>query len=77
MAEQILRDRRGIILGRRATQATGVQVARDAREIIVGRYDPQSNITRDARGLQIGQGNLLSSLITSLHSLLVHIEADQ
>ena len=77
MAEQILRDRRGIILGRRATQATGVQVARDARGIIVGRYDPQSNIPRDARGLQMGQGNLLSSLITSLHSLLVHIEADQ
>ncbi len=54
MVEQILRDRRGIILGRIATQATGVQVARDARGIIVGRYDPQSNITRDARGVQVG-----------------------
>jgi len=67
MAEQILRDRRGIILGRIQTQATGVQVARDTRGIIVGRYDPQSNITRNAQGLQVGQGNLLSSLITGLH----------
>lgn len=61
---QILRDRTGQILGRFEVQSsTGKIVARDARGSLVGSYYPDTNTTRDARGLRVGTGNLLPALL--------------
>jgi hypothetical protein len=63
-AREVLRDRRGTIIGRVETQHhTGKLVARDARGVVVGTFNLRSNETRDARGRVIGQGNLLGALL--------------
>lgn len=63
MAETIIRDRRGSILGYIEDGATE-QVGRDRRRGIVGYYSQRDNITRDRRRSIVGTGNLLVSLIT-------------
>ncbi|MBH55817.1 MAG: hypothetical protein CMJ82_01370 [Planctomycetaceae bacterium] len=63
MANQILRDNRGRVLGMMETKPSGVVDARDANGRYLGSYDPHSNITRDAKGQSIGTGNLLGILI--------------
>jgi hypothetical protein len=61
---EILRDRRGIIIGRVEPQRlTGKLVLRDHRGVLVGTYDPRSGETRDAHGRVIGRGNLLGTLL--------------
>lgn len=61
---QLLRDRRGLVIGRLEEQgSTGRIIARDARGLIVGVYEPRMNVTRDARGLLVGTGNLLVGLL--------------
>ena len=64
---EILRDRRGVVIGRLEHQRlTGRIVARDARGVVVGRYDERENLTRNASGRVIGQGNLLAALLLRL-----------
>jgi hypothetical protein len=61
---QILRDRRGVIIGRLEEQrVTGKVVARDARGLIVGTFDPREDTTRDARGLVVTRGNVLAAFL--------------
>ncbi|WP_232631737.1 hypothetical protein [Methylobacterium sp. Leaf118] len=61
---QVIRDRRGIVIGRLEEQRlTGKTVARDARGLLVGQYDHRANVTRDARGVLVGTGNLLPALL--------------
>src|SRR6476661_8331373 len=61
---QIVRDGRGVIVGRFELQRlTGKIVARDARGIIVGAYDQRSDLTRDFRGRVVGRGYLLPALL--------------
>lgn len=61
---QILRDRRGLVIGRLEQQgSTGRIIARDARGLRVGTYDPREGTTRDARGLVVGRGDLLAALL--------------
>ncbi|MGA4551133.1 hypothetical protein [Methylorubrum aminovorans] len=63
-AVQIIRDRRGIVVGCFETQhLTKRTVARDARGLLVGQYDHCANVTRDARGVLVGTGNLLPALV--------------
>ncbi len=63
MANQILRDARGRVLGMIETKTSGVQDVRDANGRYLGSYDPDTNITRDERGRAIGTGNLLGTLL--------------
>lgn len=63
-AVQIIRDRRGVIVGRFETQhLTKRAVARDVRGLLVGQYDHRADVTRDARGVLVGSGNLLPALL--------------
>lgn len=63
MTDQILKDSRGLIIGRIKTAADGKQTIHDAQGLIRGRYDPKSNRTLDAHGLFYGNGNLLTSVL--------------
>lgn len=62
MAEQVLRDRYGHIIGR-ITQRSGQFEIRDSYGHLKGRYDPKTDTTRDAYGHLVGKGNLLTSLL--------------
>lgn len=63
MADQVLKDNRGIPIGRISTASNGVQTIKDPRGIPKGTYDPKTNKTKDARGIPIGTGNLLTTLL--------------
>lgn len=63
MADQILKDARGLTIGRIATASNGVQTIKDARGLKKGTYDPRTNKTKDARGSTVGSGNLLATLL--------------
>lgn len=60
---QVIKDARGLTLGRITTEPSGRQKAVNARGLTVGYYDPKANKTTDARGLKVGQGNVLAALI--------------
>ncbi len=61
---KIIRDRRGLVLGRLVEdRSTGRIVARDARSLIAGTYDPRLGTTRDARGIVVAQGDILTALL--------------
>lgn len=62
MANQVLRDSRGVKLGE-IQETGGKLVIRDARGVKKGEYDPKSNTTRNERGQKVGTGNLLTSLL--------------
>lgn len=64
MAEQVLRDKSGKLLGR-IKEAGGNLELRDAKGILVGRYYPKHNTTRDKAGKLIGRGNLLTMLLSN------------
>ena len=63
MANQILRDARGRVLGMIEMKPANVQDARDVNGRYLGSYDPNTNITKDERGRAIGTGNLLGTLL--------------
>lgn len=63
MADQVLKDKRGLTIGRISTASNGVQTIRDARGLTKGTYDPKTNKTKDARGITVGSGNLLATLL--------------
>ena len=63
MADQVLKDSRGFIIGRISTASSGTQTIKDARGFVKGSYDPKSNNTKDHRGFVVGTGNLLASLL--------------
>ena len=63
MAEQILRDGRGMMIGKILTRADGSMIIYDSRGMIKGNYNPKSNITRDSSGKNVGTGNLLTMLL--------------
>ena len=63
MSEQILRDERGIMIGKILTRADGFMIIYDFHGITKGNYDPKSNITRDTSGKKVGTGNLLTMLL--------------
>lgn len=57
-----LRDRSGVVLGWIEPQGRLIQ-AKDKSGSVVGWYDPRQNVTRDAKGILVGTGDLLSALI--------------
>ena len=62
MANQVLRDSKGIKIGE-IQESSGKLIIRDAKGIKKGEYDPKTNITRNDRGIKVGTGNLLTSLL--------------
>ena len=62
MADQVLRDRKGKLLGRIRTVGSRLEI-RDHKGMLKGRYDPKNNQTRDSKGKLVGKGNLLTSLL--------------
>lgn len=58
-----LRDRTGRKIGEIKQLSSGVQQLFDASGRRLGEYDERQNVTRDAHGKRIGQGNLLASLL--------------
>jgi hypothetical protein len=63
MADRILKDNRGLTIGRISTASNGIQTIKDARGLTKGTYDPKTDVTKDARGLKVGTGNLLATLL--------------
>ena len=63
MADQILKDNKGNIIGIITTSLTGIQTLKDAKGISKGTYDPKSNTTKDTRGQKVGSGNVLITLL--------------
>jgi hypothetical protein len=64
MERQYLRDRHGLIIGSREERGDRI-LGFDATGRIVGWYLLSDGRTRDADGMIVGTGDLLSSLITS------------
>lgn len=65
---QVIKDARGLTLGRISTEPSGRQRAVNARGLTVGYYDPKTDKTTDARGLRVGEGNMLAALIVQVKS---------
>ena len=57
-----LRDRSGALLGWIEPRGRLIQ-AKDKSGSVVGWYDPRQNVTRDATGVMVGTGDLLSALV--------------
>ena len=62
---QELRDASGLLLGKIIQSSNGTFGGLDARGNLKGTYNPKNNETRDASGILVGKGNLLSGLITA------------
>lgn len=62
MAENILKDQYGKILGSVSVDSRGIQTLRSHLGVILGTYDPKTNVTKNYMGQIIGSGNLLSML---------------
>ncbi len=62
MANQILKDQRGVKIGEIQTVGDKL-IIKDARGVKKGEYHPGTNMTKDARGVKVGTGNLLTSLL--------------
>jgi hypothetical protein len=63
MADQVLKDKKGHMIGKIFTARNGVQTIKDATGHTKGTYDPKTNKTKDARGHTVGTGNLLTTLL--------------
>lgn len=62
MADQILRDRSGNMIGR-ITEWSGKYLLYDRSGNRLGQYDPKINATFDASGNRVGSGNILTTLL--------------
>lgn len=57
-----LRDQNGVLLGWIESRGRLIQ-AKNKNGSVVGWYDPRQNVTRDANGVLVGTGDLLSALV--------------
>ena len=64
MSRQELRDKHHKVVGYIETESDGKQVIRDVHHSVKGYYDPKTNKTRDEHHAVVGEGNLLTSLIS-------------
>jgi len=65
MADQLLKDKNGRLIGKIAMSGSRYQ-GFDQSGRLKGSYDPKSDSTFDANGRLVGKGNLLSALVTQL-----------
>ncbi len=64
MIRQDLRDRHGMLIGWRETRSDRIE-GRDASGQLRGWYDRHNDETRNADGMLVGNGDILSGLIAS------------
>lgn len=63
MAEQIIRDPRGVIIARIAIDSNGDKTIRDSVGRVLGRYRASSDVTYDPLGRVVARGDCLTMLI--------------
>jgi hypothetical protein len=63
MADQELRDRHNMLLGKVKTRSDGKLELRDSRNALKGTYDPKRNETRESHKKLVGRGKLLTTLL--------------
>jgi hypothetical protein len=63
MSEQVLKDKKGLTIGRITTDYRGVLIIKDPKGNTKGYYDPKTNVTKNFKGITVGSGNLLVSLL--------------
>ena len=63
MSKQTLRDNRSNVIGYIETESNGKQTIMSPTGKQLGFYYPERNKTTDARGGEVGTGNLLTSLL--------------
>lgn len=59
-----LKDTKGSIIGTLELKSNGVNVLRDTKGRLIGIYNPKTNKTHSHTGTIVGQGNVLTSLLT-------------
>lgn len=61
---QVIRDARGVILGRIEHQgSTGRSIARNAQGLVVATFDRREGVTRDRRGLVVARVDVLAAFL--------------
>ena len=61
---QVIRDARGVILGRIEHQgSTGRSTARNTQGLVVATFDQRKGVTRDRRGLVVARGDVLAAFL--------------
>ncbi len=63
MSKAIIRNKASKIIGYIRTDSKGKQTAYNVNDEKIGHFDPKVNKTKDRKGIIIGHGNLLMSLI--------------
>jgi len=63
MADQVLKDRTGKLIGRIKTRNDGKMEIFDRTGKLKGSYYPKTNQTKDRNGKLVGKGNLLTTLL--------------
>lgn len=63
MADQVLKDSKGHVIGKISTGSNGTLTIKDSQGHVKGTFDPKTNKTKDAKGHVVGSGNLLASLL--------------
>ena len=61
--DQVLKDKNGFTIGKIKQRSDGVQELKDKQGFKLGTYDPKQDVTKDKRGIRIGKGNLLATLL--------------
>lgn len=64
MSHQILKDRNGRRIGEIRENTNGKLEIRDAQGRRIGQYDPVRDVTVDQSGRKVGNGNLLTMLLS-------------
>lgn len=62
MANQVLKNSKGVKIGE-IQETNGKLVIKDATGVKKGEFDPKTNTTKDHRGVKVGTGNLLTTLL--------------
>lgn len=63
MSVQILKDKKGHIIGRLSVDSKGKKTLQDAKDNFIGHYYPDQDVTRDAKGRVVGKGDCLNKLL--------------
>ncbi len=63
MADQELRDKHNVLVGRIKKLSNGKFELRDHHNVLKGIYDPNHNETRDHHNNLVAKGNMLTTLL--------------
>lgn len=63
MSVQIIKDRKGHIIGRLTVDGKGNKILQDEKDHVLGRYSATNNVTTDRNGRVVGKGDCLDRLL--------------